>query len=350
MGVRPGRRRRRSGRCRRGYRHRCGRRGSEPIQDSRQRGEAAGAADDAQVEADIEEPCPAPLGLSQQHLQRIRDIGCHGVCRHEAVGVEELHVIGVERIGHDEQRLCAGSIPVGQIIVKGIGRVEEATLDQEGAGPGAFRAAAEEADRPGRPAAVMTAMQRSRSAASASGWCSRHGAASASHGPRPHGRPAPGWPAGRRALHRAPAAQPGRRHGMVAQGLEDAPEAGARAVGEDLFLPHVAGAGLHHAQHLADALARRIAVADLPLRTLLEVDVEADGEPRAVGPGEARPGAAVADEVARPAGSAPLPRASGCLHPRHALSPPGRRPRRGPCRRAARHVPQAERHRNAMTN
>ena len=54
-----------------------------------------------------------------------------------------------------------------------------------------------------------------------------------------------------------------------------------------MLLAHVAGAGLDHAQDLADALARGVAVADLLLGALFEVDDERDRQPGTVRPGEA---------------------------------------------------------------
>jgi len=93
---------------------------------------------------------------------------------------------------------------------------------------------------------------------------------------------------GARKLGRAldgPTAHEKRRGQLVAvERIEEARQAGAHAIGEQLLHAQIAHAGRHDAGHLADALIVRVAILDGELRTLLVVDVDRDGEPRAVRP------------------------------------------------------------------
>src|SRR4029450_11381382 len=80
----------------------------------------------------------------------------------------------------------------------------------------------------------------------------------------------------RRALDGATAAEERRGQSARLESIEETPKSRAHAVGEDLLLAHVAVARLDHAQDLADALALGVAVADLLLGALFEVDDQRD--------------------------------------------------------------------------
>ncbi len=95
--------------------------------------------------ADIQKARASALGFRQQHIERVVHIFHHLARAHEAVGVEEFHVVGVERIGQHKQGLSAAAIPIGKIIIEGIGGIGKTAFDEQGAGPVAFRTPAEEA-------------------------------------------------------------------------------------------------------------------------------------------------------------------------------------------------------------
>ncbi len=110
-------------------------------------------AADAQMQADRQHRRAAVGRLRQQHIERGTDVVGKIRRRDEAVRMEEFHVVGVEAVGHDEHAPVARQgVPVGQVVVEGVGVVVEAELAKQAAGPGALAAAAHEANRcrPGR--------------------------------------------------------------------------------------------------------------------------------------------------------------------------------------------------------
>ena len=117
------------------------------VEELLEAGDPRGSADDAQMQAD------------RQHARcacafRVQPVeGGDAVAREilregEAAAVEEAHVVGVERIGQDDMGMPANLDDIGQIVVVGVGIVEEAAmLDEQRTGAFARRGAGVEADR-----------------------------------------------------------------------------------------------------------------------------------------------------------------------------------------------------------
>ncbi len=198
--------------------------------------------------------------------------------------MEELHVVRVERVGHDQQRPLAGRcVPVGQVVVEAVAAVGEARLAQQPAGPAALAAAAEEAERPlaGRgldrrdraqqvaPLRVDVVVVRAGAPAPA---VARALVARGDDRPGERGR----------ALDRAAAHPEGREAPVLVERAKDPPDAGAHAVGELLLGALVPAPGLDDAADLGHALGERVAVGHRPLRALLEVDDQRDDRACAV--------------------------------------------------------------------
>ena len=110
----------------------------------------------------------------------------------EPVGMEELHVVGVERVGQHQVPLVSDLHEIRQVVVVGVAVVEEAAfLDQQASG----------VDRAGptvcasRPAATGYRFYRRHGARDAVAFLGlvhdRRAPPSASHAPRPRGRGAP---------------------------------------------------------------------------------------------------------------------------------------------------------------
>src|SRR5277367_2833853 len=76
----------------------------EQVEDALDRLEARRTAADAQMQADIEQLGRAAPAFGDQHLERRLDIADELARLGEAVGVEELHVVAVERVGQDQER------------------------------------------------------------------------------------------------------------------------------------------------------------------------------------------------------------------------------------------------------
>ena len=210
--------------------------------------------------------------------------------------MEELHVVGVERIGHDEQ---AGGVGVGQVVVEGVRGIEVAALGQQPPRPGAFGAAAEEAARhraggrsDGRTCAVEV------------GGFGLGAIVVGMGAPEPAVAGGLVAIAGKRGQHggralRGAAAGKKRRPDVVsAERSRHPPGARSRAIGEDLGLARVGPVVGDDRHDLTYPLVRRIAVNHLLFGPFLDIDHHGNRKPRAVRPAEVGPGAPVSDEVA----------------------------------------------------
>lgn len=251
------------------------------------------------MEAQIEQPRLARTRLRQQGRQRVGGIVDHLLRAHEAVGVEELHVVAVERIGHDQQASVGVPIPIGQIVIEAVRGVCEAALRQQAARPDALAAATEEphgADPGGGGDRLDAAVEIGRLARPVrvvgmrppAPAMDRHLVAVARDRGGERGQTGHGLPTG----------EEGRGHPMMLQRIEHPPQTGAHAIGEDLLLADVARARGHDADHLADAFALEIAVPDLTLRAFLEIDDNGNREPAAIGPGQVGPDAPISKQIA----------------------------------------------------
>ena len=68
------------------------------------------------------------LAFGIEHVEGILQIGEELVAAVEALRRGEAHVVGVERIGHDELRTARPVHPIGQLVGVGIGGIEKAAL------------------------------------------------------------------------------------------------------------------------------------------------------------------------------------------------------------------------------
>jgi len=87
-------------------------------------------------------------------------------------------------------------------------------------------------------------------------------------------------------------------HGVMIKRIQHAPKASARAIGKNLFLPHIAHTGGDNADNLTHAFALRITITHLLFRTFFEIDGDRNGKPGTIGPAHIRPLAAIADHIA----------------------------------------------------
>src|SRR5581483_4188568 len=113
-----------------------------------QRRDAARLAEQARVRPDREHRRVAARGLAPDLVEaaphRLREVRRRG----EALREDEARVVVGERVGHDEVPLAARLDEVGQVVVVGVGVVDEpALLDDELAGVDARRPAVVAADR-----------------------------------------------------------------------------------------------------------------------------------------------------------------------------------------------------------
>ena len=101
--------------------------------ESLQRRDAAGAADQPAMQADIHHARPPGAALLVVRVERIPEIGEELVAGVEALRRREAHVVGVERVGDDELRphLVAVAVmiqPIRQFVVIGVGHIFEAAI------------------------------------------------------------------------------------------------------------------------------------------------------------------------------------------------------------------------------
>nr|GEU28080.1 hypothetical protein [Tanacetum cinerariifolium] len=110
------------------------------IEEARQRGQARRPAHDAAVQADgqhLGRVQPGRVALGVQHVEGVLQIVEELRARVETLGGGKAHVVGVERVGHDQLR-CAGHLAVGagvrdllperQVVAVVIGVVGEAAV------------------------------------------------------------------------------------------------------------------------------------------------------------------------------------------------------------------------------
>ena len=97
------------------------------VEEARERRDATWAAHETHVQADRHHP--RVLGaLGVEHVERVSHVGEPLVARAEALWRSKLHVVVVERVGHHQVRAAGLDDPVRQVIVVGVGVVEEAAL------------------------------------------------------------------------------------------------------------------------------------------------------------------------------------------------------------------------------
>ena len=238
--------------------------------------------------------------LFVERIEGVLQIGVELVAAVEALGHGEAHVVGVERVGHDEMRPVHHPAPERQIVGIIVGVVNEAALpgDQPagvGAGPAGIPAERPLAGNPGLDldgAGHMLALHLLRHAVIVD----------------------PAIAVGadlvavlqhffgdvRMPFQRHGDGEDGEREMPLAKQVEDTPDSGAGAVFVDRLHRHVARAlERRGADNLGqEGLGGRIAVQDAVFAALLVVQHELDGDPCTAQPMHRRRRAPVADQVA----------------------------------------------------
>src|SRR5688572_18227489 len=265
----------------------------EPLE----RGEAAGPADHAAVQSHRHHP-PA---LGVEDIERILQVAEEIVAAVEALRGGEPHVVGVERIRHDELRLSMPGVVPRQVVVVVVGVVyEAAVLDHQ--------LARVRAGAPGvpaeRPLAGKAAVDLDRAPHVLALLVDRH-VLVIDPAPAVARDLVPGLEhrldRGRVALHRHRHAIDGERQLVAREQVEDAPDADARAVLVERLHRHVA----HALERLRaddlgqERLRRLVAVQDRVLAAFLVVEDEVERDAPAAGPLYLRRPCAVADEITR---------------------------------------------------
>ena len=274
--------------------------GERIVEEPSQRRRAAGTPDEARVQADRHHLGRAePLRV--ERVEAVFEIGEELVAGIEALRRGEAHVIGVERIGHDELRPFCALDPIGQFVGVGVRQIEEAAVlaGQVQRVDGAAALVEAERARAGQPL-----MQRD-----GLGDRVALGVAREILVVDPFQAMRGDFPAG--VLHR------GDRIGVARHGGRDGedgdgncarreqpvqpPKTGARAIFVDRLHVHVA---LPRPRLRADDLReegfrRRVAMQDVVLAAFLVIDDELQRDARPARPIGVRRMGAVADHVAR---------------------------------------------------
>ena len=102
--------------------------GLDVIKEPLQGGRARRAPDDAAVQADREHFRLARNTFGIEHVERVPQMREELVTVGEARGRSEAHVVGVQRIRHDEVIGLADTRPVRQIVSIRVGVVEKAPV------------------------------------------------------------------------------------------------------------------------------------------------------------------------------------------------------------------------------
>ena len=269
------------------------------IEEAGERGEPPRPAGQPAVQTDRQHA--RPLGAFRiEHVEAVAQVVEELVAGIEALRCAEAHVVGVERIGHDELRAVRAVHPVGQLVGVGVGGIEESLLLHRDVERADGRAALVEAERAGtgdlgvdadrlldvrpllrfREVAVVDPLQAVRRDLPAGLVHGGHGFAVPRHRrrDREHG-------------HR----QPARREQPM-----QPPETDARAELVDRFHAHVPlpGPRLRTDDLRQERLRRLVAVQDAVLPAFLVVDHELHRDPRIGWPARMWRIAAVADEIA----------------------------------------------------
>jgi hypothetical protein len=101
--------------------------GTDVIQEPGQSRGASGAAGEAAMEADRHH-LRRSFAFCVQRVEAVLEIGEELVARIEALRGRKAHVVGIQRIGHDQLLPVAMLFPIRQIVRVGIGAVEKAAL------------------------------------------------------------------------------------------------------------------------------------------------------------------------------------------------------------------------------
>jgi hypothetical protein len=100
------------------------------VEQALQADRATGMADDAIVQADRQQLRLRPT-FFVQHVEGVAAVGEEIVGGGEAAAAE-FHVVGRQRVGHHEVRTSMLACPIRQLVVIGVGVIEEpAFLDQQ---------------------------------------------------------------------------------------------------------------------------------------------------------------------------------------------------------------------------
>ncbi len=83
------------------------------------------------MEADVQHLGRTRLALGIERVEGVLQVGVELLARVEALRRRKAHVVGVERVGQDEDRPGARFLPVGQVVGIGVGDVEEVALGGE---------------------------------------------------------------------------------------------------------------------------------------------------------------------------------------------------------------------------
>ena len=102
--------------------------GLHVIEKPRQRRRPSRAADEPAVEADRHHLRRTGAPLLVEQVEAVLEVGEELVARVEPLRGGKAHVVGIERVGHDQVRPARTLDPVGQIVGIGVGGVEEAAL------------------------------------------------------------------------------------------------------------------------------------------------------------------------------------------------------------------------------
>ena len=248
-----------------------------------------------------------PFGI--EHVEAVLEVGVELVARVEALRGGEAHVVGVERVGHDELRPALDHGPPGQLVIVVVGVVEEAAIlgdEAAGVGAGAAGVPAQRAlagnlgqDLHGVTQMLALDLLGHVLVVDPLQAVARDLVAGIDHGADRRRVPLGGGGDG----------EDGERDPLAVEQAEQAPDADAGAVLVDLLHADVAHAFKRlGADDLGEeGLGSLVAVQDRVLAALLVVEDELQGDAGAAGPvgmGRVRP---VADQVAwiRVHGSSP---------------------------------------------
>jgi len=97
------------------------------VEKTRQRGSAAGTADETAMQADRHHLRPI-VALGVERVETVLEIGEELFAAIETLRRGEAHVVGVERVGHEQLLAFSVIVPIGQFVGIDVGRIEKAAF------------------------------------------------------------------------------------------------------------------------------------------------------------------------------------------------------------------------------